>query len=92
MAFKIVWSPLAREQVRELVAYIADYDSTAAGNLRRRLEEVVQPLAEHPYMFRPGRVPGTREIVAHANYLIIYRVLSDEIDITSVVHARREYP
>ena len=92
MAFKIVWSPLAREQVRELVAYIADYDATAAGNLRRRLEEVVQPLAEHPYMFRPGRVPGTREIVAHANYLIVYRVLSDEIDITSVVHARREYP
>ena len=92
MAFKIVWSPLAREQVRELVAYIADYDAIAAGNLRRRLEEVVQPLAEHPYMFRPGRVPGTREIVAHANYLIVYRVLSDEIDITSVVHARREYP
>ena len=92
MAFKIVWSPLAREQVRELVAYIADYDATAAGNLRRRLEEVVQPLAEHPYMFRPGRVAGTREIVAHANYLIIYRVLSDEIDITSVVHARQEYP
>ena len=92
MAFKIVWSPLAREQVREIVAYIAGYDAVAAGNLRRRLEEVVLPLAEHPYMFRPGRVPGTREIVAHANYLIIYRVLSDEIDITSVVHARQEYP
>ena len=69
MAFKIVWSPLAREQVRELVAYIADYDATAAGNLRRRLEEVVQPLAEHPYMFRPGRVPGTREIVAHTRII-----------------------
>lgn len=92
MAFKIVWSPLARQQVRDIVAYIADYDASAAGNLRKRLEEVVQPLAEHPYMFRPGRVPGTREIVAHANYLIIYRVLSDEIDITAVVHARQEYP
>ncbi|MEO8684868.1 MAG: type II toxin-antitoxin system RelE/ParE family toxin [Devosia sp.] len=92
MAFSIVWSQLARQQVRELVAYIADYDAIAATNLRRRLEEVVQPLAEHPYMFRPGRVPGTREIVAHANYLIIYRVLANEIDITSVVHARREYP
>ena len=92
MALKIIWSVRSREQVNDLIAYIAEHDIQAALNLRKRLEEVVLPLAEHPYMFRPGRVPGTREIVAHANYLIIYRVLSDEIDITAVVHARHEYP
>jgi toxin ParE1/3/4 len=92
MALKIIWSARAREQVAELIAYIAEHDQIAARNLRRRLEDVVQPLAEHPYMFRLGRVPGTREIVAHPNYLIVYRVLSDRIDITAVHHARQEYP
>jgi toxin ParE1/3/4 len=57
-----------------------------------RLETAVLPLSEHPYLFRPGRVAGTRELVAHPNYIIIYRVLSDAVEITKVVHARRQYP
>ena len=92
MALKIIWSVRSREQVNDLIAYIAEHDIQAALNLRNRLEAVVQPLAEHPYMFRRGRVAGTREIVAHPNYLIVYRVLADRIDITAVHHARQEYP
>jgi toxin ParE1/3/4 len=52
----------------------------------------VLPLAEHPFLFRPGRVPGTRELVAHPNYIIVYRVLVDRVEIVSVLHARQLYP
>ena len=47
---------------------------------------------EFPNGFRPGRIGGTREIVAHPNYIIVYRVQTDRIDIVSVLHARQEYP
>jgi plasmid stabilization system protein ParE len=43
-------------------------------------------------MFRLGRVDGTREIVAHPNYIVVYRVVADRIEVTAVVHARRQYP
>ena len=56
------------------------------------IEEAVQPLAEHPYLFRPGRVPGTRELIAHPNYLIVYRVTAEQVEIVSVLHARQQYP
>ncbi len=50
------------------------------------------PLPEHPYLFRPGRVSGTRELVAHPNYIVVYRVTDDRIEIVNVVHARQKYP
>jgi toxin ParE1/3/4 len=56
------------------------------------IEAAVQPLAEHPYLFRPGRVPGTWELVAHPNCVVVYRVNADHIEIVNVLHARQQYP
>ena len=33
------------------------------------------------------RAPGLREIVAHPNYLVLYR-----IEVVAIVHSRREFP
>ena len=60
--------------------------------MHERIEQSVLPTASHPYMFRSGRVNGTREIVAHPNYVVVYRVLADMMLVTAVVHARQEYP
>jgi len=37
-------------------------------------------------------VPGTREIVAHPSYIVVYRVWDDRVEITNVIHAQRRYP
>ncbi|WP_246054694.1 type II toxin-antitoxin system RelE/ParE family toxin [Bartonella massiliensis] len=61
--------------------------------MKRLLEESVLPLAEHPYLYRQSeKVLGLREIIAHPNYLILYRVVANQIEIVAVVHARREVP
>jgi toxin ParE1/3/4 len=88
----IVWRLKARPDLVEIVRHIATEDPAAARRLKTQLEDSVIPLAEHPYLFRAGRVAGTREVVAHPNYVIIYRVTSSEVEIVSVVHARRDYP
>ena len=56
------------------------------------LERAALLLGEYPYMGRPGREPGYREFVAHANYIMVYTVLETQVDIVSVLHARRQYP
>lgn len=43
-------------------------------------------------MCRSGRVPGTREAVVHPNYILIYRVTADAVEIVRLVHARQQYP
>jgi toxin ParE1/3/4 len=61
--------------------------------MKRVLEMAVLPAAEHPYLYRESdRIPGLREIVAHPNYLILYRITDTAIDVVSVVHTRREFP
>ena len=37
-------------------------------------------------------MPGYREVVAHPNYLVFYRVLADRVQIEMVAHARRLFP
>ena len=45
-----------------------------------------------PYANRPGRVPGTREKIAHPNYIVIYRVATNKVEILNIVHSRKNYP
>ncbi len=58
----------------------------------RLIEASVLLLAEHPTPLRPGRVAGTREMVVHPNYIVVYRVNAGPVEIVSVVHARQQYP
>lgn len=51
------------------------------------------PLSEHPYLYPVSdRVPEMREIVAHPNYTILYRVAELRIEVVNIVHARQRYP
>ncbi|MDZ7786005.1 MAG: type II toxin-antitoxin system RelE/ParE family toxin [Candidatus Saccharibacteria bacterium] len=88
----VIWRQTAREDLAHLLRHIAQKDPHAARRLRTRLESVVLPLSEHPYLYPVGDVPGTRKIVAHPNYLVVYRVAVDRIEIVNVLHARQEYP
>ncbi len=88
----IVCRATARDDLLQIIRYIANEDPKAARQLKERLESVVLPLAEHPYLYRFGRVPGTRELIAHPNYILVYRVAADAVEVVNVLHARQQYP
>ncbi|NWO09746.1 type II toxin-antitoxin system RelE/ParE family toxin [Chromohalobacter salexigens] len=91
MSLLIHWHDGAIADLIELITYIAERDPQAAQRLRTRLEVAIASVAEYPYLHQVGRVPGTREIVAHPNFIVVYQV-TDRIEVTSVVHARQNYP
>jgi plasmid stabilization system protein ParE len=89
----IVWRATALNDLRQIVTYIARENPLAARRLKIRLEAAVLPVSEHPYLYRQSeRVPGLREIVAHPNYIVLYRVAASRIEVVTVVHARRQFP
>jgi toxin ParE1/3/4 len=89
----ILWREDAREDLRQIVSYIARDNWTAARRMKKLLESSVSPAAEHPYLYRKSeRVQGLREIVAHPNYIVLYLVAADHIEVINVVHARRQFP
>ena len=89
----ILWRASARDDLAEIIGYIALENPPAARRLKRLLEASVLPAAEHPYLYpQSERLPGLREIVAHPNYLVLYRVTAACIEVLTVIHARREFP
>ncbi len=68
-------------------------DPKAAAALILEVDEVTRLLALHPEMGRPGRVPGTRELVLpHYPYIIPYRVKVRCVEILRVLHTSRKWP
>ncbi|OFC31407.1 type II toxin-antitoxin system RelE/ParE family toxin [Pseudomonas aeruginosa] len=88
----IKWGREALNDLVEIVSYIEQYNATAAASLHSNIVSAAEGLSGFPYGFRPGRVAGTREIVVHPNYLVVYRVGDTAIDVLRVLHARQEYP
>jgi plasmid stabilization system protein ParE len=47
--------------------------------------------AEYTYLHGQGRVAGTRELVAHPNYIVV-RQVEDCVEVLNAFHARLQYP
>ncbi|MEP7223187.1 MAG: type II toxin-antitoxin system RelE/ParE family toxin [Novosphingobium sp.] len=89
---KLVWRDSARNDVHDILGFIAERNEFTANNLQSKILGCVEHLTDHPYIYRTGRVPGTREAVVHPNYVLVYRVGADTVEIVSVMHTRRQYP
>ena len=58
-----------------------------------RVLDAVAVLALQPGIGRPGRVPGTRElVVGKTRYLVPYRVRGEVVEVLRVFHTSRRPP
>ncbi len=89
---KLVWTRLASLDRKEIREYIAQDNPAAALALDELISAKAERLADHPDLGRPGRVAGTRELVAHRNYLLVYDVAGDAVRVLRVLHAARQWP
>jgi toxin ParE1/3/4 len=90
----ILWSPEAIEDLTSLQAYIAEDNPAAArGVVLNIIYNIEQLLPNHPQMGRPGRVPGTRELVIPKTpFIVPYRLQRNIIQILRVYHGARRWP
>jgi toxin ParE1/3/4 len=87
----LIWHPEALEDLETIIDFIEARNPAAARRIGDAIRSTADQLPAHPYAYRPGRVPGTREAVVHPNYILIYRV-ADIIEVMGVFHARQLYP
>jgi len=86
------WTTRAMNERDDIYAYIAQDNPNAAARLDDLLEHRADSLLDHPLSGRPGRLPGTRELLAHRHYLLIYDVNHTHIRILRVLHTARQWP
>jgi addiction module RelE/StbE family toxin len=90
---RVRWLRTALRNLDEEAAYVAVDDPKVARLVVERVLNAVATLADHPATGKPGRVPGTRElVVAKTRYIVPYRVRGDTIEVLRVVHTSRRLP
>lgn len=90
---RVEWLPEARRSLVAQIGWIADRDPWAAIAVGDAVEAAIDRLADFPAMARPGRVPGTRELVVVGTpYLVVYRVGSDHLTVLRVLHGAQRWP
>jgi len=90
---RIVWTAPALREIEAIGDYIALESPRASARIVARVFDRVDTLADHPEIGRPGRIPGTRELViTNTPFIVPYRVRGDRIEVLSVFHGARRWP
>jgi toxin ParE1/3/4 len=83
----------ARRDIENAYEYIAEDSPRAAQLVVERILDSIERLPDMPYIGRPGRVAGTRELVIRrTSYIAVYEVIDDVIAIVRVIHGRQLWP
>lgn len=89
---RLIWHPLAMADRECIMDFIARDKPMAALALDENFETHADRIEANPHLYRPGRVPGTREAVVHPNYVMVYRIEGETITILRVLHAAQRWP
>lgn len=86
----MTWTKQAEEDLIEIWLYIAEDNPTAANQQLDVLDAKSTLLAEHPRLgpTRPDIAPNLRYFPV-GSYLLLYRILSNGVEIVRVVHGAR---
>jgi len=73
--------------------YISRDNPVAAARTVAAIVNAVDNLKRFPASGRPGRLSGTRELMASGTpYIVPYRVRGDVVQLIRVFHAARKWP
>jgi toxin ParE1/3/4 len=90
---EIIWRRIALNDLEDVRRYIAQENPAAGARIRDAIRNAAERLAAHPYLGRPGRVEGTRELVVTGTpFIVVYRVLDNRLGILAVLHGARRWP
>lgn len=89
---KVRWTIHARRDRADIWDYLAAKDSAAAARMDQRFSDSAGGLGDFPLAGREGLVPGTRELIPHPSYRLVYEVIGGVVWILALVHTSQEWP
>lgn len=89
----LVWLQRAILDRDAQLDYIALDNPIAAINQGDRISEQVDMLRQHPRLGRPGRRPGTRELViSRTPFIVVYRIKGVRMELLRLLHGAQQWP
>ena len=89
---KLLWAPEAQQDRTDIWDYIDADNPLAAVKMDALFSDAAARLLAHPKQGRPGQIAGTRELVVHESYRLVYELADQSIWILALVHTARQWP
>ncbi len=89
---KVIWTAEALQDRTEIWDHISADNRGAAARMDKRFGAAAAKLRTHPRLGRPGMIDGTRELIPHASYRLVYEIDEDAVWVLALVHTARQWP
>ena len=89
---RVVWTPEAQQDRADVWDHIAADNLRAAARMDELFSDAATKLAAHPMIGRTGTIPGTRELIPHESYRLVYEINDETAWILTLVHTARQWP
>ena len=89
---KVCWATAAVQDRADIIDYVSHESPLAAIRLDELFAEAASRLADYPYLGKAGQITGTRELIPHESYRLVYEVQEEVVWILALVHTARHWP
>ena len=89
---RVVWTPSAQQDRADIWDYIATDNPHAAVRMDQLFSDAAGSLTEHPMLGRTGEIVGTRELIPHENYRLVYEIDGEMVWVLALIHTSRQWP
>ena len=89
---KVFWTPEAEQDRDSIWLHIAADNPRAAARMDELFSDAAARLADHPKLGRPGKIAGTRELIPHESYRLVYELADETVWVLTLVHTSRQWP
>lgn len=89
---RVIWTPEALQDRMDVWDYISADNSRAAARMDELFSDAAGMLSEHPKLGRVGKVQGTRELIPHESYRLVYEIERETVWVLALVHTARQWP
>ncbi|MCC6262109.1 MAG: type II toxin-antitoxin system RelE/ParE family toxin [Bryobacterales bacterium] len=88
----VVWTPEAERDRNAIWDAIAADNPRAAARMDALFSDAAGLLATHPRMGMEGKIPGTRELIPHESYRLVYEIDGGRVWVLALAHSARQWP
>ena len=89
---RVIWTPEAQQDRADVWDHIADDNPRAAAKMDELFSDAAAKLTDHPKLGQPGKIPGTREMIPHESYRLVYEIELETVWVLSLVYTARQWP
>lgn len=89
---KIIWTPAAAQDRADIWDYLHAVNPIAAVDMDSRFTDAISRISKYPEIGPAGIITGTREMIPHKSYRMVYQLDCDAIWILALAHTSQQWP